>query len=513
MDVDMAMQLSRARRETVTSASSPQQIQDNSRPILSALSPREQHELDVARGERLRDGYDAVDEETLHHNGRSSPIDVSLPHLHQTHDPSLLVSLGIPNSYANGDDNAASTFGLPTYQANVSHSNFDFALMEAFAAEEKLALGLSSPTTKFTTNLFRLHEARMASDPTQVQQSIESSSDILSASLRPARHRKLSQSISNPRGHRKGVGGKMALFEGNPAEPLPRLPARLGAMLNGQGSISLTENATGGSGAGVSRSGTGGPGMGILNTGHDRPYRFSFYSNALSATIHARSLSELPAEGQSFEDLFAGIPSSDQERSNSKFAPSDSPDFILNPQPLRKQPAVRADSANRTPIQDAGAKGGGVKGVSSVSGQGRGQGQNDNSRNGAGYFNNTSRNDLKRNGVTAGDSDSEGITWWLDIQSPTDEEMKMLSKVKSLSLFRSWNADITISFRGLEGFCHPPTYHRRHPDGRDSRKDRTFPQLLSSLLPRLRSGSVQPYAFRAAESVYHRISGGHLIGM
>ena len=46
---------------------------------------------------------------------------------------------------------------------------------------------------------------------------------------------------------------------------------------------------------------------GILNTGHDRPYRFSFYSNALSATIHARSLSELPAEGQTFEELFQGV--------------------------------------------------------------------------------------------------------------------------------------------------------------------------------------------------------------
>ena len=41
--------------------------------------------------------------------------------------------------------------------------------------------------------------------------------------------------------------------------------------------------------------------------GHDRPYRFSFYSNALNATIHARTLSELPSEGQSFEDLFTGI--------------------------------------------------------------------------------------------------------------------------------------------------------------------------------------------------------------
>ncbi|KIM75035.1 hypothetical protein PILCRDRAFT_79511 [Piloderma croceum F 1598] len=89
---------------------------------------------------------------------------------------------------------------------------------------------------------------------------------------------------------------------------------------------------------------------GIINTGHDRPYRFSFYSNALSATIHARSISELPAEGQSFEDLFNG----------------------------------------------------------------------DHSKNGNG------------NSLVGSGGDFEGNTWWLDVQCPTDEEMKMLSKVFSI---------------------------------------------------------------------------------
>jgi len=43
--------------------------------------------------------------------------------------------------------------------------------------------------------------------------------------------------------------------------------------------------------------------------GHDRPYRFSFYSNSLPAVIHARSLDELPADGQTFEQLFPSIDS------------------------------------------------------------------------------------------------------------------------------------------------------------------------------------------------------------
>lgn len=33
------------------------------------------------------------------------------------------------------------------------------------------------------------------------------------------------------------------------------------------------------------------------------------------------------------------------------------------------------------------------------------------------------------NGKYETDGDSDAKTWWLDIQSPTDEEMKMLSKV------------------------------------------------------------------------------------
>ncbi|WFD24883.1 CorA metal ion transporter [Malassezia equina] len=41
---------------------------------------------------------------------------------------------------------------------------------------------------------------------------------------------------------------------------------------------------------------------------HDKPYRFTFYSNALPSTIHARYLSELPGPGQSFEDLIRGVP-------------------------------------------------------------------------------------------------------------------------------------------------------------------------------------------------------------
>ncbi|QRW16554.1 CorA-like magnesium transporter protein [Rhizoctonia solani] len=98
------------------------------------------------------------------------------------------------------------------------------------------------------------------------------------------------------------------------------------------------------------------------NTGHDRPYRFSFYSNRLSATIHARSLSELPADGQTFEEL------------------------------ERRQVDAYAYWGALTPEDPAKVK------VSPMM-------------------------------AAKPTSDEEEVnTWWLDVLSPTNEEMAMLSK-------------------------------------------------------------------------------------
>ncbi|KLO19888.1 cora-domain-containing protein [Schizopora paradoxa] len=119
----------------------------------------------------------------------------------------------------------------------------------------------------------------------------------------------------------------------------------------------------------------------------DRPYRFSFYSNTHPSTIHARSLSELPAEGQSFEDLFCGVGSSSRRINN------------------------RAGS-------------------------------------------------------------EDVCTWWLDIMSPTDEEMKLLSKVfnihplttediqmeeirEKIELFRNY---YLVCFRSFDQDPYSPTY-------------------------------------------------------
>lgn len=434
MDVDMAMHLSRARRETISSPNpSPYENRPSpyenppthaeAEPKFTPLSVQEQQDLDFARGERMHpaddDGMDG-NEEPLRMRD-SDPVDLRLPHLNQTHDPSLIVSMGPPSNHPDPEDPSASMSGLPTYQANVSRSNFDFGLMETFAAEEKTVLGISSPTERFPANNFRRRNTTTNLDTDAANSSTGAGSSDTPPTIRSPRQRKLSQSNSQPR--RKGIGGKMALFEGNAGEPPPTLPGRLMGVGGPEPALStvpstdsmaaVANGANGGAAAVLSapdlRPPVLSPGLGaILNTGHDRPYRFSFYSNALSATIHARSLSELPADGQTFEDLFNGSSGSGERPTTAwKKAPGNT--AAGTPAPIHP-----SDSIKRTT-------------------------QNNSSNGGNGsYFN----RDVKNNGggtsamIGAGGL-FEGNTWWLDVQSPTDEEMKMLSKVCCPAIYLS----------------------------------------------------------------------------
>jgi magnesium transporter len=401
MDVDMAMQLSRARRETINLSpiGSPYEATptpENSLPPISALSPHEEHHLDIARGTSLHTG-NADDERTVpSRNG--SLIDLN-ERLHQAQDPSLLVS-------DLRDPVRSSTYGLPTYQANASRSVFDFTLMEEFATAEKTALGLA-PTTKFSLSALRNQRTTPVSSPPDPGPSDPDPDDP----PRAARHRKLSQSNPHPRAHRKGIGGKMALFEGDPGSS--SLPARLGFAL-GSGSSSHAHPSP----YETLPSGLPPSAGGILHhsSGHDRPYRFSFYSNALAATIHARSLSELPAEGQSFEELFTGISSRSGEGD--------------------QQPGPKGRPASSIFMGRSGA-GVGQRVVSP-------EGSYFNSNHGSGNGNGNGRRAGEKGGPPMGPNgpseDSDDGTWWLDIQSPTDEEMKMLSKVCRLVLFLHYEA-------------------------------------------------------------------------
>jgi magnesium transporter len=144
------------------------------------------------------------------------------------------------------------------------------------------------------------------------------------------------------------------------------------------------------------------PDGGRGNGGGERPYRFSFYSNALPATIHARSLSELPSDGQKFEDLFTGREASnsnapDQRNSGSSdaggFKSGSTSPQVSNLGELHGS----APNPKLSLLAKATAKAG-TGGSPPMKGQ-------------------------------AEMDDPEARTWWLDVLSPTDEEMRMLAKV------------------------------------------------------------------------------------
>ncbi|CAK5275278.1 unnamed protein product [Mycena citricolor] len=363
MDVDMAMQLSRARRETL-----PDTTSDSTFP---ALSPQEQREIDMARGE-LEERSRVLDAEL---GNVAEPVSFLQSRLMSAHDPAMIV-----HESQHLRAMQSTSFGLPTYQANVSQSEFDFGPMDEFARAEKVVLDQTKP--KFSLNALR---ARTIA-PDEEDMALPQEGGEPSAPPR----RKLSESNPRPRHPRKTGGRKMAMFEGNSNGDLPPFTFDGGA------------HST----------------SGILNTGHDRPYRFSFYSNAMSATIHARSLSELPAEGQSFGDLFSGNLPAPGGMARDQTRPGPSP-LINEKAPER--------SNGKAPVGDHPRRSG---------------------------------------------NDPETNTWWLDIQSPTDDEMKMLSKVfgihplttediqmeetrEKIELFRNY---YLVCFRSFDQDQYSPTH-------------------------------------------------------
>ncbi|KAI0722325.1 cora-domain-containing protein [Cerioporus squamosus] len=290
------------------------------------------------------------------------------------------------------------------YQAAVERTDrpeYEFGLMEDYAREEKTRLGILPPVSppafddrqqQASSSTHTPIPSGSGGEPSQQQVGEPASQDSsLPFTLPRARHRKLSASSPAPR------RGKMALFEQGGAPP-PALASRAphlapGTTLSAVPSYdNLADSHRGGTDM-MGFGGGGGPG-----SGHDRPYRFSFYSNALSATIHARSLSELPADGQAFEDLFFGRTQS-QNTSN----PNSSRPSLPGRGALSAASSVpHSGSASPVPPFN-GAPGNISKGMPAIPGDRR-----------------------------PGDPSSSDHTWWLDVLAPTDEEMKLLSKVFSI---------------------------------------------------------------------------------
>jgi magnesium transporter len=371
LDVDLAMHLSRARHGSVSVSpiTSPLTIREhNDREpethphhihhddtTFPGLFLQEERELELARGEIPSQ----VQNNNLYQPALTPDdlrLNLDMAHqLSRSHEPHLLSSLHHSGHQFDGS--------LPLYQppALLGRQIFNFGAMEDFAVAEKLRLGLA---TDEPFSPLRVRKPSQVSAIGEVGSSAGSGTDFCLPAPRTLRERKLSQSIGLPRRH---GGGKMALFEGTPSAP-PASLARGLAPLSVVPSFADLPSALGG-------------------VGHDRPYRFSFYSNALSATIHARSLSELPADGQSFEDMFSGVGGPAASQAERRPGPGFGPQLT--------SPFARIPREDAKPNQ--GGNGG----------------------------------EPDKCVVT---TDSEGHTWWLDILSPTDEEMKMLSKVRCARL-------------------------------------------------------------------------------
>ena len=405
MDVDLAMQMSRARRDSVNIPISGRQqsgnnlitsnslVRSSPEPAFSLLSPHEEEPLDWA----MSGG--ASDERANH----DAAPNLNIPP--QLSDAELLFSL---NQGSRPDlDSHNSSGALPMYQPAVYRSNFDYSHMEEFGIEERRRLGISSPARRRTiqpqspphgAQQFHLTtQADLSTLPTTFDP-VEPATDIpsdhvadheSSPEFTRLRQRKLSQ--SNTPAIRRGKSGKLALFEGNVggvlgAPPPSLVPAASGLFLG----AANDRYTAGSSGWGITSP------TGTQAHGHDRPYRFSFYSNSLAATIHARSLSELPAEGQTFEDLFAGKRRSGNER----VSPTEgggAANSAKHPRGAAIPTPPPRHSRNGTPGPD------GLLGPT-----------------------------LDKKGRVpddAVDDDWEGNTWWLDILDPTDDEMRMLSQV------------------------------------------------------------------------------------
>ncbi len=266
-------------------------------------------------------------------------------------------------------------------------------------------------------------ESTLAASPGQVTANGETEHFIR------RRNRKLSQSNPVPHARRQA---KLALFEGfgganaDAAGPDTSFTLDRTATRNGQAErAAITTKAskfpknliTGSNYSDYPEPSV--PALAASN--RERPYRFSFYSNALPATIHARNLCELPSENQSFSDLFAGkggIGTDGDELNNgglpqrrkSMHAPDSDAGSIAPPRTSgTNTPTHNGDGIQGNPKQSLLAK----AAVANANGQPGGGGDDDTPAKSA-------------------SPDPEASTWWLDVLSPTDDEMRMFSRVSGM---------------------------------------------------------------------------------
>lgn len=370
MDADMAIQLSRVRSATLTQRVPPIMVQarpDELTPTYNRYSHPSGPEFPFLEPEMSVDGNHLdYDEATRRESGENHAprIDLLSPPVHirhEGHDHPHMVSQTAghhdPDMGPSGLGLVPSMGELPMYRPmSIQHTcpKWDFSIMEDFGGAEKIRLGIPTPQSSLPVPITPAHQGAegdtVNADPTNTTSST-------GFTLPPRRPRERKLSSSNAGNTRRG---KMALFEQtiNDSSGKPPLSTQFTMPGIPEGILPPSSES-----------------IPAPAGGHDRPYRFSFYSNALSQTIHSRSLCELPAEGQSFEELFNGLQQNTQSSSTS--------------------PGTNGDGSSRGAPTDFAARIG-------------------------------LEDQMKKEN---GGPESETATWWLDVLSPTDEEMKMLSRV------------------------------------------------------------------------------------
>jgi magnesium transporter len=302
--------------------------------------------------------------------------------------------------------------GMPGVLPNFPYP-FDFSILEDFATEERESTGKPIPSARRRAGGDRSGADSSTSPPGYGISSSNARSNPRTGAFSSGsegetpggrmggRRRRLSESVA-PGRHRP----KVALFEGSGDAAGDAPPPTFRSILDTRTPL-LSADKRNPSDAGY---GTGRPRPTDRKPNGPRPYRFSFYSNALPSTIHARSLAEIPGEGQTFEELFVGRKENQYE--------DDLAHVGLDPR-LAQFRNSNSQSGTSTPNLNGHA--------ASVSGSVNGGGPM-----GAPAGVPTSKGDRQRTAVMRSDADAESNTWWLDVMCPTDAEMKVLSKVSPI---------------------------------------------------------------------------------
>lgn len=306
---------------------------------------------------------------------------------------------------------------------------FDFGALEEFAERERD--GVPIPGVRKSTTL-----GDLATSPTGLSSATRARSNDGGSARQNVRQRKLSESVAPGR-------LRQNLFDNPPNEDEPMtLPRVHTSILDVKTPLLPNQHSSkygGGYGSGNAPSASGAA----------RPYRFSFYSNALPSTIHARSLAEIPAEGQTFEELFVGHQADDAGSSSTA-----GPDARAHFSPPGTAPGTGAHTpvGAQSRASQNGARPGGIAMSQMAAAGGLGE--------------------KIKGGMMRTEVDAESNSWWLDVLCPTDQEMKVLSKVfgihplttediqmeetrEKIELFRNY---YFVCFRSFEQDPYSPTY-------------------------------------------------------